>query len=117
MAVLKNLFVNLDDNLDISVQLLDVNGAPLVLDDYLVEFATAKEQYTDAIEILTSANTAQIEVVSESSAIIKVKLQPTEVKGYIPGQHAYQLRVTNTGANTNLTYLEGKLYINPSIFN
>jgi len=115
MTTVRDFFVHLDETLKIPVQLLDSTGQPVDLGGLTIQFATGLEFSTENIELLSNANTAQISVVNANTAVVQVSLRPTANLGYSETNHQYQLRaIDDDGVVT--VYLEGKLFIDPSLF-
>ena len=117
MSTVRDFYTHMAETLKIPVQLLDFNGAPIDVEDHLVGFATSLELATEALELLSSANSSQISVTNVNTAIVEVTLFPTANAGYVDdGTHQYQLRATHNDTDEVTVFLEGKLFIRPSLF-
>lgn len=111
--MVRDYFTHLNDNLTVQVKVLYANSSPVNLANSVVKVATSLEFDTGVIETLSSANTAQIEVIDIPNGIVNVKFLISSIKGYGVGTHRYQLQVEK---DTKVTYQEGRLFIAPSLF-
>jgi hypothetical protein len=112
--MIRDFYIHLDETLNVSIQLLGDSGQPINMDNTLVQFAVSMELDTETIQVLSSANSSQIVVANANDALIDLYFKPTTLGGFDSGTHVYQLKVDS---NLNsVVYLEGRLFISPSLF-
>lgn len=111
----RDFFIHLDETLVFTTS-LKIANTPIVLADHLVEMAISKQIGTNTIIILSSANTSQISTVAANTATVSVTFKPTKLINFSEATHLYQLRATNTSTNVATVMLEGKIFIDASLF-
>ena len=110
----KDFYIHLDETLNLSVQLLDIDGSPINMATADVNFAVSKEQDRPTIAVLSSANSQQVSVSNANAALIDVYFKPIIADGFDHGTHVYQLKVDTP--TTSTMYMEGRIFIQPSLF-
>lgn len=110
----RDFFIHLGETLDISVQLIDNTNQPINLANTVISMAVSMELDTDTVQTITSANSQQISIIDANNALVEIKFTPRSNTGFYHGTHVYQLKADN--ATTSTTYLEGKIFISPSLF-
>lgn len=117
MTTQKNYFLHSNESLQTRVQILNPDDTPANLDNYLIQFAVAKELTMNAIEVLSNANSEQISVVDANSAIIQINFKPTVSKGFTTDSNlVYQLQTTHSSNQKVSIIQEGRIFITPSLF-
>jgi len=109
----RDFFSHVNELLKIRVQLLDEANLPVDLSQTNVEFATAIDLESPAIQILSLEN--GIDILDGNTAIIEVNFFPTANAGFKDTDLVYQLQMTSNTGEVKIC-LEGKIYITPSLF-
>lgn len=112
MAVI-DYFCHLDENLNIKLAVLDINKQPLDVDNIMFEFATAIDQTSNTIQILTSNDA--ISVLDANTGEIQIAFKPTLETGFTNKNLIYQLRMIDQ-ANTIHVYQTGRIFVEPNLF-
>lgn len=95
---------------------ITANNAPINTAAHSIEFAVSKEWTTNTLSVLRSSNTAQINVVNANTATIQVNFIPTANAGYNDSNLVYQLRTIRNSDNVITIVQEGRIFIQPSLF-
>lgn len=110
ISMIKDLFVNLNETVTLSLQFIDEDNLPVDISQYQPVMRTSLETSTNVIETIDTNN--GITIINAEEGQISIEFNPTSAKGYIPRTSIYQLSL-NDGVNH--IPLKGKLFIQNSL--
>lgn len=114
MTYRHDFHVHLDENLVFEARLLDNVGAPINFEDYDIEMAMSLEPDTPTID--TISYPSDISAIDANTGVIGVNYKFLANTGFTGKDHYYQLRVVEKTSNAATVMIEGRIFIQDSLF-